>query len=144
MSQTAFIDLLIVSGSNTGMKYTIGKGSYRILGRSDVLEGETTQLTKTGDAALSYDKAIIVNSHLKLHSRSKNLMALARGPDIILDDPAVSKSHAMVFHSEDVTSVVDLKSTNGTLLNGKPIESSNLEEKDIIQIGSTKIMALPG
>ncbi len=46
----------------------------------------------------------------------------ARSNDIHLDDPAVSSHHAAILWMAGTAFVQDLGSTNGTLLNGEPVQ----------------------
>lgn len=58
----------------------------------------------------------------------------ARGNDIHLDDPAVSSHHAVIGWIDGVAFVEDLDSTNGTLLNGDPIQRALLHTHDEVTI----------
>ena len=55
--------------------------------------------------------------------------------DLALDDHTVSSHHARIVRVQSVYFVEDLKSTNGTSLNGKPIERAQLHDADVIAIG---------
>jgi pSer/pThr/pTyr-binding forkhead associated (FHA) protein len=60
--------------------------------------------------------------------------------DIQIGDNAISRKHLKIFKIGKRFFVEDLKSTNGTLINGEPIasgESYEVNEKDSIRIGST-------
>jgi len=54
---------------------------------------------------------------------------------VVLDDPGVSRRHAKVVFRDRTPSIVDLSSSGGTMLNGKPIERALLRDGDQIQIG---------
>ncbi len=63
--------------------------------------------------------------------------------DIVLDDNSVSRLHAEVRATEHGWSVRDLKSTNGTFLNGVRLEADeerHLQERDIIQCGKVAMV----
>jgi class 3 adenylate cyclase len=65
------------------------------------------------------------------------------GTDIQLDDPAVSRAHAVLSGSSSGVVVSDLSSTNGTYLNGAPISRPvDLQNSDIVDIGPFKISVL--
>lgn len=54
---------------------------------------------------------------------------------VVLQHPAVSKEHCVIFKDNGETFLADMKSSNGVMINGKPIEScQKLKDKDIIQI----------
>jgi tetratricopeptide (TPR) repeat protein len=59
--------------------------------------------------------------------------------DIILQDARVSRSHLTLTYDErsGKLSFSDLKSLNGTLVNGKPAESGVLVDGDRLQVGNT-------
>jgi hypothetical protein len=65
-------------------------------------------------------------------------MTIGRGreSDIVLEDPTVSRVHAMVTRDAAGTyRLVDQDSANGILVNNQPISEHVLEDGDEIQIG---------
>ena len=66
---------------------------------------------------------------------------LGREPkNLVLRDPKSSRCHASVTRHGEGYVLTDLKSTNGTLLNGKPVQGAvPLKEGDRIGIGRTVI-----
>jgi len=68
----------------------------------------------------------------------KNLAGRIQNADIYLDDTQVSRKHSEFIYDDGETSVEDLESTNGTLVNGKKISSKvALKEGDKVAIGAT-------
>tara|TARA_Y100001954_G_scaffold239371_1_gene313434 strand:- start:4319 stop:6583 length:2265 start_codon:yes stop_codon:yes gene_type:complete len=63
---------------------------------------------------------------------------------IVLDDKKVSNVHALIKKSNVKVKIEDNKSGNGTLLNGQRINSADLKDGDVFQIGDTffKLSAL--
>ena len=58
--------------------------------------------------------------------------------DLVLDDLAVSRYHAIMQNSGDGKyEITDLDSHNGTFVNGQPISSAAITERDTIGIGRT-------
>jgi two-component system cell cycle response regulator len=57
-----------------------------------------------------------------------------------LNDDGVSRRHARVANEGGVISIEDLRSANGTLINGRRCERKVLEDGDKIQVGSTTIL----
>lgn len=55
---------------------------------------------------------------------------------ISLDDSSISRRHAAVQHVEDGFVLIDLQSTNGTQVNGRPIKQHLLVAGDRIRIGT--------
>ncbi len=63
--------------------------------------------------------------------------------DIHLADDYVSRAHARLDRSETGYALMDLRSTNGTKLNGKPVEpytATPLNAGDQIEIGETRLI----
>jgi FHA domain/Zinc-ribbon containing domain len=54
---------------------------------------------------------------------------------IRLDDPTVSRRHALVYRSDDGAKVLDDRSLNGVFHNGSPVELAQLEDDDTIWVG---------
>jgi hypothetical protein len=57
--------------------------------------------------------------------------------DIIIRDSSVSRRHARLEFEKDNYLLIDLKSTNGTFVNGKRISSRKLQPGDRIKVGSS-------
>jgi hypothetical protein len=55
--------------------------------------------------------------------------------DIVIQDPNVSRRHARLSRSENGFVVEDLSSTNGTLLDGAPIDRERIEDGDELTFG---------
>jgi pSer/pThr/pTyr-binding forkhead associated (FHA) protein len=56
---------------------------------------------------------------------------------IVVPSDSASRRHARIFASGGSHVLVDLESTNGTLLNGKAIQEQTLRDGDVIRVGST-------
>jgi pSer/pThr/pTyr-binding forkhead associated (FHA) protein len=70
-------------------------------------------------------------------------VTVGRGPDndVVLDDPTVSRRHAVFERLAAGWSVHDLNSTNGTYVNGEPLHGARpLYSDDQIQVGETKLV----
>lgn len=59
--------------------------------------------------------------------------------DITIDDPKVSRRHAEVRPAGDAFRLVDLGSTNGTLVNGQRTVEHELGDGDRIQVGDSVV-----
>ena len=57
--------------------------------------------------------------------------------DLRIADPGASRRHAELRRNDDDVTVVDLGSTNGTLLNGEKIDQADLRDGDELTIGET-------
>jgi hypothetical protein len=59
--------------------------------------------------------------------------------EIVLNDPSVSRTHAVVEIAGGGATVRDLGSTNGTFANGLRIERHQLQDGDELQFGNTRM-----
>ena len=68
---------------------------------------------------------------------SKDTMIIGRGEDcdIIVSDRQVSRQHAQLVRDGERYSLIDLRSKNGTFLNGSPVEQEPASVQDGDQIG---------
>jgi pSer/pThr/pTyr-binding forkhead associated (FHA) protein len=60
--------------------------------------------------------------------------------DLVIEDPAVSAHHARITKIYAVYFIEDLKSTNGTHVNNKPVDRHQLRDTDVITIGRHRII----
>lgn len=74
----------------------------------------------------------------------KSRLTLGRRPgnDLVLDHLTVSGQHAAIDSTPGGCFILDLGSTNGTLVNGQPITKHLLQNDDLIDIGKYKIKFL--
>lgn len=59
---------------------------------------------------------------------------------LVIDDPAVSGHHARIVKIQAVFFLEDLKSTNGTTINGQSITRHQLRDADVITIGQHRLV----
>lgn len=59
--------------------------------------------------------------------------------DILIDDPFVSKMHAMLQVYHNAIMLVDLNSTNGTTVNSRIVLKSVLKNDDIVMLGNHRL-----
>jgi hypothetical protein len=73
-----------------------------------------------------------------LLERPSTTIGREAGQAIVLSDPSVSRTHARIELGPAGATIVDLGSTNGTMLNGQPLRTSGapLGNGDRIQIGT--------
>jgi pSer/pThr/pTyr-binding forkhead associated (FHA) protein len=57
------------------------------------------------------------------------------GADLRLEDPGVSRRHAILVRRPGGTRVLDDRSANGTWVNGRRVESADLVDGDILVVG---------
>lgn len=66
------------------------------------------------------------------------------GCDLVIDDTKASRKHARLIVDAGVVEVEDLDSSNGTLLNEKPVTRRVLRDGDRVQIGKTVLVYREG
>jgi hypothetical protein len=73
-------------------------------------------------------------------------VTIGRSPDceIFLDDVTVSRKHAVIAKKGDAFRIEDEGSLNGTFVNKKRVEASELENGDELQIGKYRLTYLSG
>ncbi|MGA0163456.1 MAG: diguanylate cyclase [Bdellovibrionota bacterium] len=73
--------------------------------------------------------------------RDEFLIGRALTCDLPIEDDLVSRHHCKIIKKPTGVELIDLKSTNGTLVNGKRIEGTRLlAEGDQIQVGTSTIL----
>jgi hypothetical protein len=78
-------------------------------------------------------------AHVQEYEKSRVIIGRARDADFRLDDPNVSRQHALVYWEDGRLFLRDLGSTNGTLVNGRPVTSASLADGDVITVGGAQI-----
>ena len=67
---------------------------------------------------------------------------IGRGPtnDVTIDDGSVSGSHCQLIISQGGIRIRDVGSTNGTFVNGTPVQETDLQPGQRIQLGGVQLM----
>jgi len=80
----------------------------------------------------------------KIYPVQGPMLMIGRGADctIVCDNPLASRRHARLEMREGVAWIVDLGSTNGTLVNFEPVKEKPLTDGDKIAIGETVLKFL--
>ena len=73
---------------------------------------------------------------------TKSVTVIGRGADadVRLHDTGVSRAHLELRLEDDQVRLADMRSTNGTLLNGQPVRSAVLSDGDRIEVGATPMV----
>lgn len=141
----------VLAGSDEGVSFGLKKGECRALGRAHTDGGAKTTVMSV-DWAISLDEETkgLVLQYIAQQFRkpveandlkSKDRIgAFQRAADIVFNDNAMSRLHAMVFFDDIGVGILDLVSKNGTFINGDEIESRLLKSGDTIEMGETKIV----
>ncbi len=140
----------ITEGKNKGQIIKLPLGTCKAIGRS--LDDINKTQVFSMDFTMSLDdftKKLIMNYIAKKSPQEKKgshetgadtIGSFKRLPDLVLDDPAISRLHAMIFHDQNSAGVLDLVSKNGTYINGEEVESKNLQNGDLIEVGGSKMV----
>lgn len=72
----------------------------------------------------------------------KEVTSVGRDPtaDIVIDNLGISRFHCRYVNRDNVFSVEDMESSNGTFVNGKRVVSHNLNEGDEVVIGKYRMV----
>ena len=71
---------------------------------------------------------------------NETVIGRAADASVRLKDDGVSRRHAKIIPKDGEVTVEDMKSANGTLVNGQRVERAVLHDGDKIQVGSTTIL----
>ena len=116
-------------------------------GRTRIFRSEKAGGADQGTAAISAEEAKkhgLAREVVELVLEDKTHPLEGSGPwtigrsgenDIVISDPNVSRRHAQLSRLENGFTVEDLGSTNGTLLDGAPIDRERIESGDELAFG---------
>lgn len=78
----------------------------------------------------------------RIFALSAERVTLGTSPDndIRLNDRFVSRHHAEIRQGPEGVTIADLKSSNGTLIDGKPVSQAHLEPGSTLTLGSTRLL----
>lgn len=72
-------------------------------------------------------------------SKASITLGRAVSNDIVLGDARASREHARLECGAGGCEIVDLGSSNGTRLNGKPVQRATLKPGDVVSVGSSQL-----
>jgi len=82
---------------------------------------------------------VVVRGHAagEEHVLDRDKLVLGRGPgvDLVFDDSEMSSEHAALEFTGQGFRLCDLGSTNGSFVNGKPVQAKDLVSGDRIELG---------
>jgi two-component system cell cycle response regulator len=107
----------------------------------------TSELRKAGDCegCLIVVRGTQQGKRFELSSQSMSIGRDATA-DIVIDDPKVSRRHAVIQKESDLVRLIDGGSTNGSYINDLRIPGKHsvlLNKEDMIKIGNTILKYLP-
>ncbi|MFH1809679.1 MAG: FHA domain-containing protein [Pseudomonadota bacterium] len=139
---TARFEIEVLNGESQGERVRLAPGAYCVVVRAESQLDATMQLAAGGDRLLNSQAVGLAEQHIRTRgaSHGHRLQLRERSADLSLDDGGISRTHAILFHGEQGLSVVDLMSTNGTLVNGQLVQDADLAAGDIVRVGDTELM----
>jgi hypothetical protein len=118
-------------------------------GQTRIFRTEETGGGQQGTAAISANEArrhglareivevVMEDGTYPLEGRGPWTVGRSQECDIVVSDPNVSRKHARLSRADNGFVVEDLGSTNGTLLDGAPIDRERIESGDELTFGQT-------
>jgi len=104
--------------------------------KSEDPTGKKIELKEEGEASL-----LVLEGELEMpeYALQENT-SIGRSPsnDIVLKETKVSRQHATINYRDGNYIIVDLKSSNGILVNGKKVDEASLKDGDEVKVGSFK------
>lgn len=73
-------------------------------------------------------------------NRDSHTLGRHRNNDIVITDPKVSSFHARIDRTGEGFAITDLKSRNGTFVNGRKAETVKLKAGDEIRVGTARLI----
>lgn len=104
-------------------------GTTAVINPDEALEGDLARQTIV----------IRAGNRVREFNHGRVIIGRAKDADFRVDDPNVSRRHAAIFWAEGRLMVMDLDSTNGTMVNGYPVSRSALGPDDVVNIGECRI-----
>jgi predicted component of type VI protein secretion system len=83
--------------------------------------------------------ALVLGQDVHELVKDSTVIGRSRRCDVVLADPNTSRQHAEVRRQADAYTLIDLESTNGVFVNGRPVRSAVLQQGDIIELGATRL-----
>ncbi|GEM_PF-205281 len=136
----------VTAGPKKGMQFALDRGTCKAMGRAVSDPHKTNSFHVDVALALDENTRRLIQQYVAKQFRRKEATApgtdfgFRRTSDIVLEDVAVSRLHAMIFFDDIGVGVLDLVSKNGTFVNGDEVESRLLRAGDVIELGESKIV----
>ncbi len=124
---------------------TLGRGGIQVIAwhSGDPLQMEDLQDAEPGTPSGGRPPdAFLVVEGKRLFRLESDSVAIGRrlDNDLVLDNPRVSRRHAVIENSGGQFVIQDLQSTAGTLVNGRRIRTTALHPGDVIRLAETELV----
>jgi hypothetical protein len=106
---------------------------------SSMIEGEDQVAPVAASASRAAKLVIHEEGSAREVPVDSGVLTIGRLPDcdVVLKDKGASRRHAQLRVDDDVVTLTDLGSTNGTRLNGQQVQTRVLQDGDKITVGTT-------
>ena len=122
----------------------LSTGRFRVRSRTNAAVTSAPGQRMTETAIRSSDVLIEVNGMRHPLSPPGLVVGRSNEADLRIDDPGISRRHAQISLKESesgtIVTVADLGSTNGVILDGQPVDSSQVKDGSEIRLGNTVIV----
>lgn len=144
-----YLVIRVLSGPDAGRTIEISSGQVAYFGRSPTMEKTGTidrvplepqpeQIDRV-EAFLGGRAPTRQDPEQTSPGMRPRLEDFDRIADVKLLDGTVSRVHALIFVDQDRAGVVDLASTNGTVVNGRKVSASAIEAGDSLELGTVRL-----
>ncbi|MBN1629503.1 MAG: FHA domain-containing protein, partial [Thermoleophilia bacterium] len=111
-------------------------------GRAETVSGATAVIPAADAAQLGLAHQTLVvktGNRVVEFNQGRVILGRAHNVDFVIDNPDVSRRHAVLYWSNGDIILEDLGSTNGTMVNGYPISSTVVGPGDVVTIGDCRL-----
>lgn len=122
----------------------LSTGRFRVRSRTNASVTPVSGQRMTETAIRSSEVIIEVNGMRHPLVPPGLVIGRSNDADLRIDDPGISRRHAQISLKESeggtLVTVADLGSTNGVILDGQPVDSSQVRDGSEIRLGNTVIV----
>jgi len=130
-----------VQSHATAQHYSFAGGiSVRLEEDSRLSTGMIDVDSSSVKGAVTWVPVLDINGKRYPITHSRTVIGRGSDADITVDDTGISRKHVEILWDGTRAQVNDLGSTNGSLLNGNPVNKAPLPPDSVIDIGRTRII----
>ena len=122
-----------ISALESAIADAVAERGWRTEGPITVVPTDVRAVTVTVERGAQDAWGSLRGSEVKELRVNRAVVGRSSRCDVVLDDPSVSREHARLWRQDDRVLCVDLGSSNGTTVDGKPVGTAPVE----VEEGST-------
>ncbi|KYF88551.1 hypothetical protein BE17_22695 [Sorangium cellulosum] len=107
------------------------------------MDRRDVKVSGTAQLALRFISGKYQGNEFSLAGREEIIVGRSMELDMVLVEDMVSRRHARITCTDQKLWIEDLRSTNGTFVNGEKIEKKTLKEGDRVLIGTSILKVVP-